>query len=239
MTESSIDIQEMNDDKSENLLLGMAFSNEKVIDKLQDIYDFLNEKEITSDDFQDSFISRFYQKLDSMGSIQIGDKQKQELMCMFFGKHQNSREDIKNQLLAHSEDIVSFRKRELEDKGLLLFFMEAVIAEKINIDDIHYDTLSQAKTDKEELTNLVVDMIVDGLGYFKQEIALLMESYKGFADKYLSVNDNYLSNQELERFKNLFLDIFNNLFIYITIQDDVKEQIAEINKRIENGVVLN
>ncbi len=158
---------------------------------------------------------------------------------MFFGKPQNSREDIKNQLLAHSEDIVSFRKRELEDKGLLLFFMEVVIAEKININDIHYDTLSQAKTDKKELTNLVVDMIVDGLGYFKQEIALLMESYKGFADKYLSVNDNYLSNQELERFKNLFLDIFNNLFIYVTIQDDVKEQIAEINKRIESDVVLN
>lgn len=235
----SKDILEKTDNKSENFVLKSIFLEEKVINKLLEIYDFLNKKEQITFIPEDSFMSIFYKKVWFIEESFLWNSQKDELMFMFFWNQFQSKEDFKNKLSDYSQNMEEFRLLDIEEKWFIMYFIELIIEDKINIDDEYYTILEETTTDKLQLIHATVELILEWLEIFTNEIHLLLDSYQGFFDKYASFDNNYLSDQELDWFKSHFLDLFNNLFAYITLQDEVVWKINEIESRIENNIILN
>lgn len=233
------DISEEIDNKSENFVLQSIFLEEKVVNKLLEIYDFLNKKESITFIPKDSFISKFYKKIWFIEESFLWNSQKQEIIFMFFWNQFQSKEDFKNKLLNYSQNMEEFRLLDIEEKWFIMYFIELIIEDKINIDDEYYTILQETTTDKLQLIHTTVDLILEWLEIFTNEIESLLNSYQDFFDKYASFDNNYLSDQELSWFKSHFLDLFNNLFAYITLQDEVVSKINEIELKIENNIILN
>lgn len=227
------------DNKSENFVLQSIFLNEKIQNKLLEIYDFIDKKEIIRFAWEDNFISNFYKKLGFIEESFLWNSQKQEIILMFFGNQFDSKQNFIEKLLHYSKNIEAFRALDIEQKWFIMYFIELIIEDKINIHDNYYTLLQETSTDKWYLIDLSHTLILEWLEIFKQEIMTLLNSYNNFFDKYGSFDNNYLSTQELEWFKSHFLDVFHNLFTYIVFQDEIISKIKEIESRIENNIILN
>ena len=239
MFENNIIEAEWKDNKSENIILKSIFSNEKVIENLLDIYDFLEKKETVTIFPENNFFSNFYKKWCFIKESFIWDRQKQELLLMFFWDQSFWREELQKKLLACVEDMETFREWDIEKKGFILFFIEAIVAEKINIGDEYHALFEQAKSDTIVLIDLIYNIVIEGLNEIRAEIKVLLDSYDHFSNRFMSHNANYLSDDELSIFQERFKEVFMNLFIYITLQKEIQSQIQEINIRLENRVILD
>lgn len=227
---------ENNDNKTENYILEQIFLDKKVIKKITDIYDLINNKEKINFWDNENFISKFYKKIWFVKETFIWDTEKKEILCLFFWENFNSSKEIENKIKYFLNDISSFRELNIENKWFIFHFIDIIIDTKINIDNNYFLFLKETKNDKLDLINLSKELIINWLDVFYEEIVLLLDSYKDFFDKYLSFNNNYLSKEELDWFKNHFLELFNNLFSYITSNTLVIDKITEIEKRINNNI---
>ena len=199
----------------------------------------IDEKEKIVVEPEGSFISNFYQKVWFIEESFIWLSQKDELMLMFFWLKFSSKDELISLIESYKKSIVDFRDCDIEKKGFILYFIELIVSDKINIQDKYYNTLQETHTDKMELINLSTELIVSWLWILKEEIKLLLESYKNFFDKYISFDSNYLSNQELDWFKSHFLCLFWNLYTYVILNQEVVEKIKEIEFKIKNNIILN
>lgn len=232
-------MKELIDDKNEEYILSSIFSNNEIKRKTEEIYDIIEEEKNLQlwDNF--NFLNGLYKKIWFKTTSKIWEDEKEEIKIMFFGTDINNKNDLEIVILEYSKNAKKFRSLEIEEKWIIFYLVEIVIERLININDIHYDFFKKSKKDRNELIKLINELIISWIDELIKNIKFLLSNHLNFFDKHLSFDENYLKDKELDWFRENFNEMINYMYIDLTSKSKIKNKINDIQKRIENKIILD
>lgn len=181
------DIMEYNpesfDDKAENYILERLFDDKEVIDKMYSVYDKLGDQPIIESLKKKRILWRLKQAFLKNCETNLSDEKKLEITMLFFGRFIYNKEDLELIVNDYKNDIEFFRKKHVNAKWIIFFFIETIIEKMVDIDDSNFDFFKYTNSAKDELFELMKNAIIEGLELLMNDTNIVLNEFNTFFDK--------------------------------------------------------
>jgi len=227
------------DDKAENYILELLFNDAEVVDKIYSIYEVLWDKTVLESLNRRWFFSKIRKAFFSEQDTKIWDDKKLEITMLFYGRFIRNKEDLLEIINDYKNDIEFFRKKNVNVKWIIFYFIEIIIEKMVDIDDSNFEFFKYTNSAKDEMYLLMKKAILEWLSLLESDTHKVLKEFNTFYDRYIASDNEYLDDVELELFKAKYIELIKYIILHISSDINLKNKIKTIEDRINNFVKFN
>lgn len=224
------------DDKAENYILELLFENEDIVNCIYNIYETLWDQKVLETLDKKWFFSKMRQAFFSEQDTKIWDDKKLEITMLFYGRFIRSKEDLLEIINDYKTDIQFFRKMNVNAKWIIFYFIEIIIEKMVDIDDSNFEFFKYTNSAKDEMYDLMEKAVTEWLNLLVKDTSNVLSQFNTFYDKYISWDNEYLDDIELELFKSKYIELIKYIILHISSDIHLQNKVKNIEDRINNFV---